>query len=379
MASRGARHIAVLARSGVNTQEKLGFIEQAAQDGVEIQMSKCDIGVKEQLSQVFCQLSAERPVKGVIHAAMVLAVSMEVSILAIKADRIKDKLFTSLTFEEWRRGLFAKCTGAINLHEVTLHMPLDFFIMTTSLSNHVGHVTQTAYSAANNFQDAFARYRRRLGLPACAIALGLITEISELGHATSSQNAMSRINLYGTGEHEFLSCIEAAFHAHTEANIITCLEPSKILQKEEENNQQSRGSGAVPRWYSDARFSHVRRAMMNIAEDNESSAGQFGSGPRLTASAEEVDRLLAGSQSEEALQLVMNAVIARIADMLFMSIEGIEKGKSVSDYGVDSLIAAELRNWLVSTYKCEISFLKLLDGETTIAGLAELVVSARRA
>lgn len=108
-----------------------------------------------------------------------------------------------------------------------------------------------------------------------------------------------------------------------------------------------------------------------------SGAGGSGSGSRLNASAEEVDRLLGASQLEEALRLVTNATTSRITDILFTSAEGIEDGKSVSGYDVDSLIAAELRNWLVSTYKCEISFLTLLDAETKIVDLAGMVLDAR--
>ncbi|KAF1979892.1 KR-domain-containing protein [Bimuria novae-zelandiae CBS 107.79] len=151
---------------------------------------------------------------------------------------MQDRVFTSLTFEEWSRVLYAKCTGTVNLHEATLHLPLDFFIMTTSISNHVGHMTQVAYSAANNFQDAFAQYRNRLGLPACASALGLVTEISDSGNATSSPQAMTRINLYGTGEHDFLRIIEAAYLSDPPStNLITCLEPCRILDTERASSQ----------------------------------------------------------------------------------------------------------------------------------------------
>ena len=265
--------------------------------------------------------------------------------------------------------------------------------MTTSLSNHIAHVTQSTYSAANNFQDAFARYRHSLGLPACAIALGLITEISDIGQQAFARNSMSRLGLYETGEYEFLSVFEAAFFAGagtkpssrnkfdspSQPNIITSLEPSKLLEKQRESQYQhtDHGTGTAPRWHRDARFSHVRCTMLNLtACDGEASAG-LGLQSRTDTSALQVDQLIQLQKLNEALSLATTAIITRVADMLFTSADGIEADKSVSDYGVDSLIAAELRNWFASTYACEVSFLKMLDANTTISDLGKTVIESR--
>ncbi len=65
-----------------------------------------------------------------------------------------------------------KLLGTWILHQLTEKMDLDFFVLfssTTALwgSNDLGH-----YAAANSFLDAFAHYRRGLGLPAISINWG---------------------------------------------------------------------------------------------------------------------------------------------------------------------------------------------------------------
>src|SRR5438270_499340 len=101
----------------------------------------------------------------------------------------------------------------MNLHEATVKfsLPLHFFIMTSSVSTQIAQATQAAYCAANSFQDYFARYRRKLGLPATTISFGLIKEVGEIGRRAEVRNSISRNDLYETGEFEFLQLLEAAF------------------------------------------------------------------------------------------------------------------------------------------------------------------------
>lgn len=44
-----------------------------------------------------------------------------------------------------------------------------------------------------------------------------------------------------------------------------------------------------------------------------------------------------------------------VADMLVIDAAGVSEMKSVADYGVDSLIAAELRNWINVTFGTNIN------------------------
>ena len=288
-------------------------------------------------------------------------------------------------------------TGTINLHEATNHLPipLDFFIMTSSISTQIAQPTQAAYCAANSFQDYFARYRRQLGLPATAIAFGLIREVGELGRRIDVQSSMSRLDLYGTGEYEFLQLLEAAFlpgsegdirkkkqkqtewfDELSEAQVIASLEPAKLLDKQEENRQK--GVETQPRWHRDPRFSHIIREMQNIASDSDRKKASFAT---IKASSHQSHALMLELESHiqakdigKAKQTVTIEIVNRVADILFVPAESVQPSQSVASHGVDSLVAAELRNWFLVKFRFQVSFLKLLDLETSIVELADLVV-----
>jgi len=48
-------------------------------------------------------------------------------------------------------------------------------------------------------------------------------------------------------------------------------------------------------------------------------------------------------------------------------------GPSVASYGLDSMIGAEMRNWLFKEFGLEVSFQDLLSPLLTFKGLAEMV------
>ena len=80
---------------------------------------------------------------------------------------------------------------------------------------------------------------------------------------------------------------------------------------------------------------------------------------------------------ESVQQLVMEAIVERLAKLLFVPIDRIDPAHAVSEYGMDSMIAAELRNWLVKTFNTDVSFLELLSPEMKVETLVEMAVARR--
>jgi polyketide synthase 12/myxalamid-type polyketide synthase MxaB len=81
----------------------------------------------------------------------------------------------TLLQQEWTRFekvMAPKVTGTWNLHQLTCHLPLDFFVMFSSGASLLGSAGQANHAAANAFIDSFAAYRRALGLPATSINWG---------------------------------------------------------------------------------------------------------------------------------------------------------------------------------------------------------------
>ncbi|TQV90381.1 polyketide synthase [Cordyceps javanica] len=374
MASRGACHVAVLSRSGASTPEARALIQDMTARGVDVRSIVCDMADAAKVVETINGLAQVRTIRGVIHTAMFL----------------QDVSFTLLTAEQWNNGIAAKVFGTKNLHNATLGMPLDFFVMTTSLESIVALATQSAYTAANNFQDAFARQRRRQGLPASTAAFGLITNAGHLSREATAVNMMSRNKAEGITEHEFLRLIEPAFvdsfmddsmgHDPLAAvSFTTCLDAAAMAERKLREPEDT----MVPRWYSDGRVSLLMRAMDDACRHgaNARKDKENGSESRSSAIAklrDEFDKAIRAGGSAEArdksLTLVCDAIIAAMAGMLSISPTSISLSKGVADYGVDSLIAAELRNWFNQAFRANISLLDLLDAHTSMRQLATIVV-----
>ena len=83
-------------------------------------------------------------------------------------------MINKMEITAFRAALRPKVMGTVNLHTLLLSTPLDFFIMLSSCAGVIGNDGQANYASACTFQDAFARYRTRLGLLTRSLDLGMI-------------------------------------------------------------------------------------------------------------------------------------------------------------------------------------------------------------
>lgn len=312
---------------------------------------------------------------------------------------LQDLSFDKLSVDKWNAGLAAKVIGTENLHEATKSLPLNFFVMTTSIDSIVSLATQSAYNAANTFQELFARYRRRQGLVASTASFGLITDVGHLSTNMTTVNLMARNKTLSLSEVEFLNNLELAFlnseSPFTEdtepwagakddplsgATVITCMDPAALAAKKRDEEGTGNSGGLVPRWYSDGRVALIMRAFddaLKHADDTTSSSKDSGSNSAATQLRDQYDQLIkAGSDHQsQAKKFVTGAIVKAVADTLFVDASSIDASKTVAAYGVDSLIAAELRNWFNNVFRADISLLDLLDTKNNISALATVIVS----
>lgn len=84
---------------------------------------------------------------------------------------------------------------------------------------------------------------------------------------------------------------------------------------------------------------------------------------------------LQGLEFIEVVQAVREHFIAKLARILMLDMNGFEEGtRSISSYGVDSIIGAELRNWIFEELGLDISFQQLLGPSLTITKFAKRMV-----
>jgi lauroyl/myristoyl acyltransferase/acyl carrier protein len=118
---------------------------------------------------------------------------------------IEDKTLVGLQPESFQRVLAPKCDGAWNLH--ALGLPLDFFVMCSSVVSLLGSAGQGSYAAANSFLDSLADYRRSRGLPALTINWGLLGEIGYVSRNHGLKAGLESAGLSGLRPDEATSAL----------------------------------------------------------------------------------------------------------------------------------------------------------------------------
>ncbi|CAH0050429.1 unnamed protein product [Clonostachys solani] len=344
MVDRGARNLVVPSRSGAASGAALELVDDLTGRGVNIITPKCDVASQESLSQVLddCEKTMP-PIRGCINAAMVL----------------NDSIFENMTHDQWERTVRSKVQTSWNLHTL-LPRNLDFFILLSSVSGIIGNGGQANYATGCTFQDALARYRINQGQRALSIDVGAMKGIGVIAETDNLKKTFaSATNLVLVEEKELLTFLEIACdpalefpspeRSQVSMGIVT---PRDLL---------SRGLDIVDMMERPmyAFFSQARGMSDNSSSNDTNFAALF----RQSSSA--VDRA----------QIVSEALAKKLSKALSMQAEDIDCDKPLHAYGVDSLVAVELRGWIGKEFAADVSVFEMMGGRS-IFSIAELATEA---
>ena len=128
---------------------------------------------------------------------------------------LRDTLFSEQGFDDWRTVVDPKIQGTWNLHHALKHKPQTFFVLFSSISGIVGTRGQAAYAAANTFLDSFVSYRHRLGLPASALDIGMMTGIGYLAENTSLQDLLKAQDNHALSETDLIDALQLSISSNS--------------------------------------------------------------------------------------------------------------------------------------------------------------------
>ena len=257
-----------------------------------------------------------------------------------------------MSADEYNAVLRPRHTGTWNLHR---HLPanMDFFVMLSSISGVIGNATQAAYAAGSAFMDSFAAYRNALGLPAVSLDLGTVTDVGYLAENKQLAAKMGKHGFQGTDTQRVLSLIQLAITQPQTA------ERSQIVT----GLGEWRAGDSLANFDAPL-FSHFRRRFRGQGQ-----FAQIGNTVDVLR-----DNLRGAKTQDEAILVVLEALSERLAEQLGVSVERIEPTSPLSDFGVDSHVAVELRNWISKSMESTIPILEILASDSVLH-LAEHIAS----
>ena len=324
LAAHGVRSLALLSRQGPAAPGAAETLERFAADGVDARAYAVDVSDPVRLAAVLAAIRAEQgPVTGVVHAAMVL----------------DDALLPQLSADRFRRVLQPKLAGGLLLDRLTRQDPVECFLLFSSITTTLGNPGQANYVAANAGLEALAARRRAAGLPALSVGWGPIADVGYLSREQAVSDAlatrMGGAHLHSAEALDLLPALLAAGTPHVDL--------------------------------AHLRWGPLRQHLPHLATPIFS---EIASNEAADSSGVDIARILAESTPEEARALVGTILAEEVSNITKTPNTQIDLARSLTDMGMDSLMAVELRMALERRLGSNLPLMSLADGASigSIAG-----------
>ncbi|OJD28325.1 hypothetical protein ACJ73_00275 [Blastomyces percursus] len=337
MVNRGAKHLILLSRSGIRTHPAKALVEELQSEGVVVATPACNITDASILRDTLeTSMNSMPPIRGCIQASLVL----------------EDSTFENMKFVKWDKAIRPKVHGSWKLHR---HLPpdLDFFIMVSSTSG---------IFAARETKDLLAYHRVANGQKEVSIDVGIImsagvikeTKVLRERHRTNAltklvtmEELFALLDRFCDPESELL--------AEAQCQVVTGLTVSKSTHNDDPDRIY---------WMESPKFSHIKQM-----DDMHHTKGNAFKG-----SADYLAQFTSANSLAETSAIVSTALAAKLSRFLAIPVEDLDFNKPIQDFGADSLVALELRNWFSRDWGTEVAIFDIIGG-VTIAMTGALVAS----
>lgn len=349
LAQKGARHLAFVSRSGPASKNAISLTGELAVMGVKTAIYSADVSDETAMTNMLSQCAGEMPpIRGVIQSAAVL----------------EDSIYDNMTYNQWANATRPKIQGSWLLHHLLAEakQELQFFVMLSSIAGVVGNRSQANYASGNTYQDALANYRRQQGLPAVSVDLGLMLGIGLIAEERGGTTNLKKWEAVGIDEQEFHAVMTASMAENKSlpAQVICGLPTGDILQSENLDR---------PFYFDDPRFSFLRRKDVD---------GTLSKKDEIDTAESPSSQLSRAESMRDAIDLITTSVCQRLARGLQTAAENIDANKPLHSFGVDSLMAVEMRTWITVNLQADVSLFDILSG-VSIAALAVKIAAKSKA
>ncbi|ETS75485.1 hypothetical protein PFICI_12429 [Pestalotiopsis fici W106-1] len=357
LAKMGAKYLAVIARSGHKDKKSQAIVKQVNALGAHIDLLTADVTVAADVDRVLTE--TRKPVGGIIQGAMVL----------------RDRPFDSMSVTEYHEAVTCKVQGTWNLHVAAekLGFNLSFFTMLSSISGVVGNRGQANYSAANVFLDAFAEFRLQRGQAACSVDLGVIEDAGFIAERGGFQDKHFDNRMFNGIDDRLLRKI-LYFSILQQRGQVGC-EKSPCARGSRVSLGQMITGLVMPQpadsWLrKDARF-----AALFTGQGSTTAMSGGNNNNKGDADVQALLLMLRTASSNPAATLTATI---KVINQCFMRIlrlsEPLDPARPLSIYGIDSLSAVEVRNWVRSELGILVTTLDIMNASSLEAFCNKIVM-----
>ncbi|KAK3987151.1 Fusarin C synthetase [Cladorrhinum sp. PSN332] len=339
MATHGAQYLALASRTPSIPPESLAHL-RGTNPNLTIRIFSLDISDMSSLKKVRKEITASMPpIAGVANGALV----------------VRDHPFDSTSLGDFDSVFKPKVLGSQNLDALFYSTRLDFFVLFSSVASIVGKPAQSSYNAANLFMAALVSQRRKRGLPASVMHFGMLVGFGFI----HGQAAGGPTTVEARFRQDDLPAIpETDFHAVFAQAVLSGRVPGSGFGHEV---IAGLGTEIETPWRRMARFGHCRvkggeEILKNgVGRDREQNVQSI------------QDELEGVSDCQGALTILKTAVAGRVGFALGLTLS---EGESINEHvglislGLDSLVAVEIRSWLLKMLEVDVPVLKFLSGSS---------------
>ncbi|KAH6894149.1 hypothetical protein B0T10DRAFT_508420 [Thelonectria olida] len=352
LVNNGARHVAFLSRSGASSQATRLFIQTLKEKSVDARVYKVDICNRNALAETNALIASEMPpVAGVFQCAAV----------------IKDAVFDNMTYSDWESAVMPKTHGSQNLVDTILcsDQKHPFFIFLASSAGVIGNRGQANYAAGNCFEDALARSLRLQGRHAVSIDLGPVLGAGMLADDEEILDMLRASGFYGIRHQDFMTMVHHAITMEIGPQVQM---PPQVIMGIGTGGLILQNQPADPYWARTSLYTYLNLIDMP-PPDLDAANG--------SSNVDLKSMLARCTNPASAAEIICTGLSHMLAKAMNMLPEEIDTGKPPNVYGVDSLVAVGVRNWVLSNCGVPVSVFEVLSDKTIVELAADIVEKGR--
>ncbi|TAQ91354.1 hypothetical protein B7494_g345 [Chlorociboria aeruginascens] len=340
MVDHGAKHVALLSRRVLDSIKGKQLEEKFQALGARVRVFVCDVTDLQSLQETISSCAIDMPpIQGLIQASM-------------------DRVLAQMDLNDLKVAMAPKVRGTQQLMKALENQPLDFFLMLSSVAGIVGNLSQGNYAAANSFMDTLANNLVNPETKAphfVTLNLGPINDVGYLATNDRIKQVLMRQGYVLFSLKELLSVV--GYSISDEAKTDQCKQI--VLGFDHKSFTESDNKYSL----KNPMFSHILPSKTNQITKEDSSAAQS------------IDGAIAAAENVEQVEAIISEAVARkISTLVAIDYDEIDLERRVGEFGLDSLVVIELKNWISQKFQAKLQSSEISDSAQILL-LAALIAS----